>query len=41
MEDGKNMEFDSLKRTNQKLASNPELSDHNKQVLEDFFKKAR
>jgi integrase len=35
------MGFNSLKNTNQKLASNPELSDHNKQVLEDFFRKAR
>lgn len=35
------MPFNSLQRTNQKLASNPELSRHNKQVLEDFFKRCR
>lgn len=35
------MAFDSLGQTNQKLAQNPELSDHNKQVLDDFFRKAR
>ena len=40
LEDEK-MTFNSLKRTNQKLAVNPNLSDHNKQVLEDFFKKSR
>lgn len=40
LEDEK-MIFNSLKRTNQKLAVNPNLSDHNKQVLEDFFKKSR
>lgn len=42
MEDGETkLKFNSLQRTNQKLSSNPELSEHNKQVLEDFFKKAR
>lgn len=35
------MGFDSLKQTNTKLFQNPELSEHNKQVLEDFFRKAR
>lgn len=35
------MGFQSLEQTNQKLASNPDLSDHNKEVLEDFFRKAR
>jgi len=35
------MAFDSLGQTNQKLAQNPDLSDHNKEVLEDFFRKAR
>lgn len=35
------MGFNSLEQTNQKLAQNPELSDHNKQVLEDFFRKIR
>jgi hypothetical protein len=35
------MGFDSLKHTNTKLFQNPELSEHNKQVLEDFFRKAR
>ena len=34
------MAFDSLGQTNQKLAKNPDLSDHNKQVLDDFFRKA-
>ena len=34
------MAFDSLEQTNQKLAQNPDLSDHNKQVLDDFFRKA-
>jgi integrase len=33
--------FESLQQTNQELASNPEISRHNKQVLEDFFRKAR
>ena len=35
------MTFKTLERTNQKLASNPEISPHNKEILEDFFKKAR
>jgi site-specific recombinase XerD len=39
--DDTEMTFNSLQRTNKKLASNPELSEHNKEVLEDFFKKAR
>jgi integrase len=39
--DDTKMSFNSLQRTNQKLASNPNLSDHNKQVLEDFFKRCR
>lgn len=39
--DDTNMTFNSLQRTNQKLEANPKIPDHNKQVLEDFFKKAR
>ncbi|NMJ77107.1 hypothetical protein GLU64_01705 [Nanohaloarchaea archaeon] len=35
------MTFQSLQRTNQKLASNPEISEHNKKVLNKFFKKTR
>jgi hypothetical protein len=35
------MTFQALRQTNSKLFQNPELSDHNKQVLEDFFRKAR
>lgn len=35
------MTFDSLGQTNQKLAKNPDLSDHNKEVLDDFFRKSR
>lgn len=35
------MTFNSLKQTNKKLSQNPELSQHNKEVLEDFFRKAR
>lgn len=35
------MGFHSLKQTNQKLAKNSELTEHNKQVLDDFFRKAR
>jgi len=35
------MTFKTLERTNQKLASNPEISEHNKEILEEFFKKAR
>jgi len=38
---GGKMTFNSLKRTNQKLESNPELSQHNKEVLDDFFSKCR
>jgi integrase/recombinase XerD len=38
---GEKMAFNSLNRTNQKLAKNPELSEHNKQVLEDFFSACR
>ena len=35
------MSFNSLEQTNRKLSQNPELSQHNKEVLEDFFRKAR
>ena len=35
------MTFQALKQTNSKLYQNPDISDHNKQVLEDFFRKAR
>jgi integrase len=35
------MAFNSLEQTNQKLFQNPELSEHNKEVLQDFFRKAR
>lgn len=35
------MAFNSLKQTNQKLHQNPDLSKHNKEVLQDFFRKAR
>lgn len=35
------MAFDSLGQTNWKLAQNPELSDHNKEVLDDFLRKVR
>lgn len=35
------MTFQALKQTNQKLFKNPQLTEHNKQVLEDFFRKAR
>jgi integrase len=35
------MTFNALEQTNQKLSQNPDLSDHNKEVLDDFFRKAR
>jgi len=35
------MTFQALKQTNQALYKNPNLSEHNKEVLEDFFRKAR
>lgn len=35
------MNLESLKRTNEKLAENPELSKHNKKVLNDFFRSRR
>lgn len=35
------MAFEPLKQTNQKLYTNENLSEHNKEVLEDFFRKAR
>jgi hypothetical protein len=35
------MGFNSLEQTNQKLATNPDLSEHNKEVLDDFFRKIR
>lgn len=39
--DDDKMTFKSLQRTNQKLASNPEISEHNRSILNSFFKKAR
>jgi len=41
MEQKQEMTFQALKQTNQALYKNPNLSDHNKKVLEDFFRKAR
>jgi integrase len=35
------MGFEELEQTNSKLFQNPELSEHNKEVLQDFFRKAR
>lgn len=35
------MTFDSLKQTHQELFQNPELSEHNKKVLNEFFRKQR
>lgn len=35
------MAFDSLKQTHEKLLKNPELSEHNKEVLNEFFRKIR
>ncbi|MFB6215592.1 MAG: hypothetical protein ABEJ72_01265, partial [Candidatus Aenigmatarchaeota archaeon] len=35
------MPFEALKQTHQKLFSNPELSEHNKEVLNTFFRKQR
>lgn len=35
------MAFNALEQTNQKLFSNPELSKHNKEVLNEFFRKQR
>lgn len=35
------MSFNALRQTNQKLSTNPELSEHNKEVLNEFFRKAR
>jgi site-specific recombinase XerD/predicted RNA-binding Zn-ribbon protein involved in translation (DUF1610 family) len=35
------MAFDSLKQTHEKLQKNPELSEHNKEVLNEFFRKMR
>jgi len=35
------MPFNAVKETHQKLVQNPELSDHNKEVLNDFFRKMR
>lgn len=35
------MKFDSLKQTHQELFQNPELSEHNKKVLNEFFRKQR
>lgn len=32
------MSFQALKQTNQKLKQNPELTDHNKEVLNNFFR---
>ncbi|PSH02274.1 MAG: hypothetical protein BRC26_01390, partial [Nanohaloarchaea archaeon QH_8_44_6] len=36
--EAENMTFNAVKQTNQKLHSNPEISDHNKQVLDEFFR---
>ena len=41
MSEDQKMTFQALKQTNRKLFQNPNLSEHNKQVLEDFFRKAR
>jgi len=35
------MRFDALKQTNEKLQNNEELSDHNKEVLDEFFRKLK
>lgn len=35
------MTFHALEQTNQELFSNPELSEHNKEVLNEFFRKQR
>lgn len=41
MDETKTMTFKALQQTNKQLYKNPELSEHNKEVLEDFFRKAR
>ena len=41
MSEDQKMTFQALKQTNRKLFQNPNLSEHNKKVLEDFFRKAR
>lgn len=33
------MKFDAVRQNQRKLAENPKVSDHNKQVLDDFFRK--
>lgn len=35
------MGFEALEQTNQKLQSNPDLSRHNKEVLDEFFRKLK
>ncbi|MFB6244944.1 MAG: tyrosine-type recombinase/integrase [Candidatus Nanohaloarchaea archaeon] len=35
------MKFNALDQTHKKLSQNPDLSDHNKEVLDEFFRKAR
>jgi hypothetical protein len=35
------MAFNSLEQTHEKLSQNPELSDHNKKILNEFFRKQR
>lgn len=38
-QDSENMTFNAVKQNHRKLAENPKISDHNKQVLNEFFRK--
>lgn len=35
--ENKSMAFNSLKQTHEKLFQNPEISEHNKEFLDEFF----
>jgi hypothetical protein len=41
MRNDQKMTFKALENTNQKFRKNPDISKHNKQVIEDFFRKAK
>jgi len=38
-QDSENMTFNAVKQNHRKLAENPKISNHNKQVLDEFFRK--
>ncbi|MDY6770753.1 MAG: hypothetical protein SV186_02215 [Candidatus Nanohaloarchaea archaeon] len=40
-QEASDMAFNALEQTHQRLSSNPDITDHNKQVLNEFFLKAR